>query len=154
MARRPEGDMLPLSAHVHRKPAPNVLPFDGLHVLEIGSYLAAPLACTHLADLGARVTSVKRPAGSRGARTEDRWRPDTAEALSTGKALVTLDLKTEEGQQRLAELIRSADVVVVGFSTAVTRRSARAHPPAARDFHDGLVCAKPLSAPARPHALR
>lgn len=121
--REPSG----LGAAVHREPARNVMPYAGLHVLEIASYLAAPLACTHLSDLGARVTSIQRPEGARGARTEDRWRPETAEALDMDKTLVPLDLKTEQGQLRLADLIRSADVVVVGFSTAAMGRSARAH---------------------------
>jgi len=100
----------------------NALPLSGLHVLEVASYLAAPLTCAHLTDLGARVTSIQRPAGSRGGATEDGWRPDTAEALARGKTLVTLDLKSEEGQERLAELIRSADVVCVGYSADVTKR--------------------------------
>eukprot|EP00967_Tisochrysis_lutea_P083619 scaffold116292_cov29-Tisochrysis_lutea.AAC.2 len=101
---------------------PNAKPLEGLHVLEIGAYLAAPLTCTHLADLGAAVTSILRPHHARGAATEAGWRPETAKALRKGKRTLTLDLKKEEGRVQLQEMIRSADVLVVGFSTAAMAR--------------------------------
>ena len=45
-------------------------PFEGVRVLELGTYLAAPLATLHLAGLGASVCAVVRPDDSRGATSE------------------------------------------------------------------------------------
>ena len=46
------------------------LPLEGVRVLELGTYLAAPLATLHLAGLGASVCAVVRPDDSRGATSE------------------------------------------------------------------------------------
>ena len=46
------------------------LPLEGVRVLELGTYLAAPLATLHLAGLGASVCAVVRPEDSRGATSE------------------------------------------------------------------------------------
>ena len=70
---------------------------EGLRVVEIGQYVAAPLAATILADLGAEVTKVERPGG-------DPLRADPARfaAWNRGKRSVELDLSTEAGRERAA----------------------------------------------------
>ena len=50
--------------------APTTRPFEGVRVLELGTYLAAPLATLHLAGLAASVCAVVRPDDSRGATSE------------------------------------------------------------------------------------
>ena len=57
----------------------------GILVVEIGSYLAVPLAGRHLLSFGAHIVTIERPLSSRGAAEEEAWRPETAEALKTGK---------------------------------------------------------------------
>ena len=56
----------------HIRPSAMVwtLPLEGVRVLELGTYLAAPLATLHLAGLGASVCAVVRPDDSRGATSE------------------------------------------------------------------------------------
>jgi crotonobetainyl-CoA:carnitine CoA-transferase CaiB-like acyl-CoA transferase len=90
------------------------LPLAGLRVLDYAQYVAGPFAAMLLADLGAEVIKVEPPRG-------DAWRhyePLTADggkwflSLNRNKKSVIADLKTEEGQQLSAALIRTADVVI------------------------------------------
>ncbi len=79
----------------------------GLKVVEIGQYVAAPLAATILADLGAEVVKVERPGG-------DPLRADRARfaAWNRGKRSVELDLRSAEGRQAALGLIDEADLLV------------------------------------------
>jgi crotonobetainyl-CoA:carnitine CoA-transferase CaiB-like acyl-CoA transferase len=90
------------------------LPLEGLRVLDYAQYVAGPFAAMLLADLGAEVIKVEPPRG-------DAWRhyePLTADggkwflSLNRNKKSVVADLKTEEGQQLSAALMRTADVVI------------------------------------------
>ena len=90
------------------------LPLQGIRVVEIGQYTTAPLAGRHLGTLGAEVIKVESPEGD-AARA---WLP-TRHGLSLffvmsncGKESVSINLKTEEGYRKFAELIKSADVLV------------------------------------------
>ncbi|HXN59623.1 MAG TPA: CoA transferase, partial [Acidimicrobiales bacterium] len=80
---------------------------EGLRVVEIGQYVAAPLTATILADLGAEVTKVERPGG-------DPLRADPARfaAWNRGKRSVELDLSTEAGRGELLALVDQADLLV------------------------------------------
>jgi crotonobetainyl-CoA:carnitine CoA-transferase CaiB-like acyl-CoA transferase len=80
---------------------------EGLRVVEIGQYVAAPLAATILADIGAEVTKVERPGG-------DPLRADPARfaAWNRGKRSVELDLSTEAGRGELLALADQADLLV------------------------------------------
>ena len=92
----------------------HALPLEGVRVVEIGQYTTAPLAGRHLGTLGAEVIKVESPEGD-AARA---WMP-TKHGLSLffvmsncGKESVSLNLKTEDGYEKFAELIRGADVLV------------------------------------------
>jgi crotonobetainyl-CoA:carnitine CoA-transferase CaiB-like acyl-CoA transferase len=80
---------------------------SGLRVVEIGQYVAAPLAGTIFADLGADVTKVERPGG-------DPLRADPARFASwnRGKETVELDLRTRLGADTLSELVDEADLLI------------------------------------------
>jgi crotonobetainyl-CoA:carnitine CoA-transferase CaiB-like acyl-CoA transferase len=75
--------------------------------MEIGQYVAAPLAGTIFADLGADVTKVERPGG-------DPMRADPARfaAWNRGKETVELDLRTRQGADRLGDLVNEADLLI------------------------------------------
>jgi len=88
------------------------LPLRGIRVLEIGQYTTAPLSTRHLATLGAEVIKIEPPAGD-AARD---WLPKN-DGLSiffvmsnAGKTSISLDLRTEEGQQVFTSLLESADI--------------------------------------------
>lgn len=89
---------------------------DGLRVIDFSWWMAGPLATMTLADCGARVIKVEPPDGdpARDLLAFQTW--------NRGKESVVLDLKTEHGRDRAIELIRDADVVVVGFRPGVPER--------------------------------
>ncbi len=80
---------------------------QGLRVVEIGQYVAAPLAATIFADLGAQVTKIERPGG-------DPLRSDPARfaAWNRGKRSIELDLRTDEGRDEALGLLDEADLLV------------------------------------------
>ncbi|MDN3311654.1 CaiB/BaiF CoA-transferase family protein [Microbacterium oryzae] len=93
-------------------------PLDGVRVLELGNYIAAPTAGRLLADFGADVIKIERP------RTGDelrRWRlyaGDTSmlyRTINRGKRSVVVDLRDAEGRQIVLDLIRTADVLLENF---------------------------------------
>ena len=83
-------------------------PLAGLRVIEISSFVAAPLGGMTLAQLGAEVIRVD-PAG--GAADVSRWplAPSGASlywaGLNKGKRSVTLDFRTDHGRQAVADLV-------------------------------------------------
>lgn len=89
---------------------------DGLRVIDFTWWMAGPLATMVLADYGARVIKVEPPGGDP-ARVLPAF-----QTWNRGKESVVLDLKTDEGRARAGELVRSADVVVVGFRPGVAER--------------------------------
>ena len=95
---------------------------EGILVVEIGSYLAVPLAGRHLLSLGAHVVAIERPLSSRGAAEEAAWRPETTEALLTGKQQRAIDLKSEQGRAEARQLISVAHVLLMGFRPGVAER--------------------------------
>ena len=97
-------------------------PLAGLKVIELARILAGPWAGQTLADLGAQVIKVESPAGDDtrnwGPPFIDREDDRTAayfHACNRGKASVTVDFRTPEGQEQTRDLIRDADVVIENF---------------------------------------
>jgi crotonobetainyl-CoA:carnitine CoA-transferase CaiB-like acyl-CoA transferase len=101
----------------------------GLRVVEIAHGVAGPYATRLLGDLGAEVIKIERPDGgdpmravSPFATTEDGGsRSVLFEYLNWGKRSVRADLTSADGRARLAALVASADVVVVGLRPAAVR---------------------------------
>lgn len=93
-------------------------PLEGVNIVEVGSYLAAPLVGTHLLHLGAAVTTVLPPIEHGEISAEEAWRPETQTALRQGKTLRRINLKSAEGQKALRGLIRKANVLLVGHRSS------------------------------------
>lgn len=92
------------------------LPLTGLTVVEVSSFVAAPLCGMTLGQLGAEVIRVD-PIG--GASDVQRW-PLAADGtsiywtgLNKGKRSATIDLRSAEGQQLIQRLIVEGDGIVV-----------------------------------------
>ncbi len=93
--------------------------FEGLKVLDVGTWIAAPVAATMLADLGAEVIKVEQPvvgdmyrnyAGfpiSPNAPVNYTWAMD-----ARNKRSLTLNLKSEPGRDILLRLVRDCDVYI------------------------------------------
>lgn len=84
---------------------------DGVRVLSLAEQYPGPYATLVLADLGADVILVERPAGGDPARGFGPF----FEAVNRGKRSVALDLKQPAGRDTLLRLARDADVVMEGF---------------------------------------
>ncbi|QBJ97843.1 CoA transferase [Rhodococcus sp. ABRD24] len=93
-------------------------PLDGVRVLELGNYIAAPTAGRLLADFGAEVIKVERP------RTGDElrnWRLYSGttsmlyRTVNRNKKSIVLDLRTEEGRRLVLELAAQCDVLLENF---------------------------------------
>jgi crotonobetainyl-CoA:carnitine CoA-transferase CaiB-like acyl-CoA transferase len=103
----------------------------GLRVLDLTRVLAGPWCTQTLADLGAEVIKIERPAGPGHAGGDDtrRWGPpflkdraglDTAEAAyylgtNRNKRSVTIDIARPEGQDLVRVLANNCQVVVENF---------------------------------------
>ncbi|MGI9058138.1 MAG: CaiB/BaiF CoA transferase family protein [Ktedonobacteraceae bacterium] len=97
-------------------------PLAGVRVLELGSFVAAPLAARQLADFGAEVIKVEPPRRGDELRTWGTMVPTrTGEisawwlAQSRNKRLITLDLHRTEGQELALRLVEHVDIVIENF---------------------------------------
>ena len=113
-----------------------------MRVLDLSRVLAGPYATMVLADLGADVIKVERPAGGDDTR---RWGPpfrgpDAAYFLSVnrGRRSVALDLTRPDHREVLDRLLASADVVVENFLPRHLERFGL-DPDAELARHPGLV---------------
>jgi crotonobetainyl-CoA:carnitine CoA-transferase CaiB-like acyl-CoA transferase len=100
-------------------------PLDGIHVLEVANWLAAPAAGAVLADMGADVVKVEPPNGDpwRGFRVgayvgyEHDLPVNVAFELDNrGKRGMTLDLENEAARSVLTRLASSADVLLTNLT--------------------------------------
>jgi crotonobetainyl-CoA:carnitine CoA-transferase CaiB-like acyl-CoA transferase len=98
--------------------AAQVQPLAGISVLDLSQQLPAPYATLLLAQLGAEVVKVEPPAGD-AAREID---PPMFERVNAGKRSVVLDLKSEDGRERLRHLVARSDVLVEGFRPGTAAR--------------------------------
>jgi len=92
-------------------------PLAGLRVVELGQLLAGPFTGTILGYFGAEVIKVEPPTGDP-VRQWREVRDGTSlwyHSLGRNKKSVTLDLKSERGQQIAFDLLCKADVVVENF---------------------------------------
>jgi crotonobetainyl-CoA:carnitine CoA-transferase CaiB-like acyl-CoA transferase len=92
-------------------------PLAGLRVVELGQLLAGPFIGTILGYFGAEVIKVEPPSGDP-VRQWREVRDGTSlwyHSLGRNKKSVTLDLKSERGQQVAFDLLCKADVVVENF---------------------------------------
>jgi crotonobetainyl-CoA:carnitine CoA-transferase CaiB-like acyl-CoA transferase len=97
----------------------STLLFEGLKVLDVGSWIAAPSCATILADLGADVIKIEAPEVGDVYRTYYQMPPSPdAEVNYTwildnhSKRSLTLNLKNEAGREVLLRLMRNCDVYI------------------------------------------
>jgi crotonobetainyl-CoA:carnitine CoA-transferase CaiB-like acyl-CoA transferase len=100
-------------------------PLHGIRVLEMGSFIAGPFAGQLLADYGAEVIKIEPPGSGDPMRTwgvtrdgKSLWWP----AIARSKRSVTIDLRTEEGQDLVRRLAASTDVLLENFRPGTLER--------------------------------
>ncbi|RWX78509.1 CoA transferase [Neorhizobium lilium] len=100
-------------------------PLSGIRVVELARVLAGPWAGQMLADMGADVIKVENPDGGDDTRA---WGPPFVEgkddenlsaayyhSTNRGKRSIAVDLKTEDGQEIVRQLVARADVLIENF---------------------------------------
>ena len=92
-------------------------PLKGMRVIELAHIMAGPVCGLMLADMGADVIKVEKPAGD----DSRRFVPPEIEGesaaymmMNRNKRAIALDLKTEAGRQVLRTLVERADVAEIG----------------------------------------
>jgi crotonobetainyl-CoA:carnitine CoA-transferase CaiB-like acyl-CoA transferase len=99
---------------------------DGLTVLDLATFVAAPFCCTLLGEFGAEVIKVEQPG-----RGDDLRRLGTPgpEGLSywwlmesRNKKSITCDLRTAEGQGFISRLAAGADILAENFRPGTLER--------------------------------
>ena len=90
---------------------------EGLTVLEFAGIGPGPFACMMLADNGARVIRIDRPA--KGSRVGDSGSRDI---LNRNRERIELDLKDPASVAHIRDLVKSADALVEGYRPGVMER--------------------------------
>ncbi len=103
--------------------APSGKPLDGFTVLEFATIIATPIGVSMLADLGARVIKVEPIGGDpfRG-MGGGPLRGLLASKTNAAKESICIDLKSEQGQAIVADLITNADAIVHNYRPGVPDR--------------------------------
>jgi len=93
-------------------------PLAGVKVLEFEAIGPGPFAGMLLADMGADVLLVDRPASSDLGLKRERW----MDVMLRGRRSVTLDLKSKNAAATALELVSRADALIEGFRPGVMER--------------------------------
>lgn len=90
-------------------------PLEGIKVVEIIGLGPGPFAGMLFADMGAEVVAIDRP----GPKALGELKPDINRR---GKTVVTLDLKSKSGRDRVLDLVADADALIEGARPGVMER--------------------------------
>lgn len=90
-------------------------PLTGVRIVEFAGLGPVPFCAMILADMGAEVLRIDRPAKV----SENSWR---YQVLNRGRRSVMLDLKSPEGAEAALELIAQADALIEGNRPGVMER--------------------------------
>ena len=97
-------------------------PLEGIKVIELAEYVAAPICSRILGELGAEVIKVEplaqdimRYTGNNvGAPCSDEENPVFC-CVGLNKKFTSISIKTEEGQEIVRKLLKDADVLITGY---------------------------------------
>ena len=94
-------------------------PIEGVKVVELATFIAAPCTARFLADLGADVIKVEAPMGdplrytaANEGRPLDQKENTSYDLENAGKRCIALNIKSPEGREVLEKLIADADVFI------------------------------------------
>ena len=107
-------------------------PLEGIRIIDLSMGWAGPLACRHMADLGAEVIKVEscvRFDWWRSWEATPEWIEDDGAEKSSAfnmvnrnKMAITLELDVPQGRELLLQLVADANAVVENFSGGVLRK--------------------------------
>ena len=91
---------------------------EGIRVLDLSRYIAGPYCGLLLADMGAEVIKVEKEGLGDETRQLGPWKNGVSmyyPAYNRNKKSVSINFRSEEGQQALRDLIKDADVLLENF---------------------------------------
>ena len=100
-------------------------PLAGLRIIDAGQMIAAPLACTMLADFGADVLKIEHPEQGDAMRARPPEKDGKSlwwKVIGRNKRFVALNLSKPEGRALLLRLAATADVVVENYRPGTFER--------------------------------
>ena len=118
-------------------------PLDGVTVITLEHAIAAPFCTRQLADLGARVIKIERPAGGDFARAYDERVRGLASHFvwcNRSKESLTLDVKQPSARKVLKELLLRADVLVQNLAPGAAARLGLAYEELHAEYPRLIVC--------------
>ena len=101
------------------------MPLEGVRVIDIASFLAAPIGAMFLADFGAEVIKVERPGVGDESRNWGNNKDGIGlyfKVINRNKKSVTADLRTPLGVEIVKRLVRTADILVENFRPGTLER--------------------------------
>ncbi|WP_067863028.1 CaiB/BaiF CoA transferase family protein [Nocardia shimofusensis] len=110
-------------------------PLAGIRILEVGTMLAGPYATMMLADLGAEVIKLEPPGGDISRQVSDSY----FASLNRGKRSIRLELGTERGQAKLAELAAESHALLVNLKPSAIHRLGLTYD-SLRRVNERIVC--------------
>jgi crotonobetainyl-CoA:carnitine CoA-transferase CaiB-like acyl-CoA transferase len=105
-------------------------PLEGIRVLDLSHVLVGPYATLLLGDLGAEVIKLERPGQGDETRDIEPRRDGESHyfmAVNRGKKSVSIDLKSQLGQEVTIDLAQHCDVLVENFRPGVAARLGLGH---------------------------
>jgi crotonobetainyl-CoA:carnitine CoA-transferase CaiB-like acyl-CoA transferase len=124
------------------------LPLEGVRIVDLTNVLAGPFCAYQLALLGAEIIKIEQPevgdlARQLGADADlNRAKMGTFFlAQNAGKRSITLNLKSERGQEVFRCLLATADVVLENFRPGVMERLGLGYDSLRKDKPDLIYCA-------------
>ncbi|MEI6720295.1 MAG: CoA transferase [Betaproteobacteria bacterium] len=114
---------------------------DGVRVLDLSNFLAAPMAGMFLADFGAEVLKVERPGGGDEMRQWGNNKDGVGlyyKVVNRNKKSVTLDLRTPFGRDAALRLASESDIVLENYRPGTLEKWGLGYE-ALSDHNPGLV---------------
>jgi crotonobetainyl-CoA:carnitine CoA-transferase CaiB-like acyl-CoA transferase len=105
-------------------------PLENFQIVSLAINIPGPVAAARLRDLGAAVTKIEPPGGDMMAWGSSGW----YESLNRGIAVLTLDLKTAAGQQKLAESLSHSDLLLTSTRPEALERLGLGWPPLSQRY--------------------
>ena len=114
---------------------------EGLKVVDLASFLAAPGAATLMADYGAEVIKIEPPGGDGYRRLHGNWKTDyNWQLTSRNKLGMSLDITSDEGHEVLMRLLDDTDVLVTNFRNDQLERYGMSYENSSRSVPSPYCC--------------
>ncbi len=101
-------------------------PLQGVRVLELGMWVAAPAAGTLLADWGASVIKIEPPGGDPLRGITQPGMPEGSnpwfQMVNRGKRSIAIDLRRSAGRELFDRLLSESDVLIVNLQSSAAQK--------------------------------